>query len=73
MDHPIIRKMERDGFLEPDEPVFYDDFGTPIHEGDEYYEFDDHRFLRDGLSGDAIGVLVRIGAIKKVCARDTDQ
>ena len=65
--------MERDGYLKEDKPVFYDDFGTPIHEGDEYYEFDDHRFLRDGLSGDAIGVLVRIGAIKKVCARDTDQ
>ena len=65
--------MERDGYLEEDEPVFYDDFGTAVYKGDQYYEYDGQRFLKAALSGDSIEILVRIGAERKVCARDTDQ
>lgn len=72
MDHPIIRKMERDGFLEEDEPVGYDYFGRPYYQDDEFYEYDGQRFLVRELSQDAIEIFEHLGA-KKVCATNTDQ
>ena len=72
MDHPIIRKMERDGYLEEDEPVFYDFFGRPVYLYDNYFELDDGRFLSEELSQDAIEILINFGAIEKVCATNTD-
>ena len=73
IDHPIIRKMERDGFLEEDEPVFYDFFGRPIYPYDNYFELDDDKFLSEELSQDAIEILLNCGAIEKVCATNTDR
>ena len=73
IDHPIIRKMERDGYLTEYEPIHYDYFGKPIYPHDDYFELDDDKFLSEELSQDAIEVLLHFGAIEKVCARDTDQ
>ena len=65
--------MERDGYLELDEPVFYDFFGRPIYIYDDYFELDDDKFLSEELSQDAIEVLINFGAIEKVCATNTDK
>ena len=73
MDHPIIRKMERDGFLEEDKPAFYDFFGRPIYPYDNYFELDDDKFLSEELSRDAIEILIHIGARELVCATNTDK
>lgn len=72
MDHPIIRKMERDGFLEEDELISYDFFGNPIHQGDTFYQLDDEKFLEEELPQEAREVLIWLGA-KKVCATNTDK
>jgi len=41
IEHPIITKMERDGYLEEEEPISSDYFGNPLYSGDEVVQDED--------------------------------
>lgn len=69
MDHPIVKEIERHGYpLSHKEPklLFLDALGNNVYEGDEVLEFDDEIYVVEELSSDAIEILERHGASRRV-------
>lgn len=69
MDHPVLKEIEMWGYpksLELHEVIMTDSFRNEIYRGDEYLELDDEVYLIETLSCDAIDILEKHGAKRRV-------
>ena len=67
MQHPMITRIEKYGYPEPEPEVYGTDFfGNEVYEGDLILVIDDEFFLKDELSLDAIKILELFGATEEI-------
>lgn len=69
LEHPDIREIETWGYpksTQDYEYLFSDALGNEVYTGDEYYEFNDEKFLKEALSCDAIEILEMNHAVLKI-------
>lgn len=63
MDHPDIKRVQQQGYLDMCEPML-DELGNQMYPGDDIYIYDDMYFSIAHLTSDAIEILESINAVK---------
>ena len=72
MDHPVLREIEQWGYpktTELQEIVMVDSLNNEIYTGEEYFDFDGEIYLIESLSSDAIEILEKHGADRRVAKK----
>jgi len=66
---PIVKAIERTGYppgVREPKVLFEDSLGHEVYEGDEVIEFDEEIYLIDEISYDAIEILEKHGATRRI-------
>lgn len=71
MDHPDVRKMEQNGYVEKPNIFGYDFHGNEVYIGDEIYSYNFEFWLVEKLPKEAQDILEHFGA-KKIRATHTE-